>query len=57
MCSWTIGLASSRERVEAIGVSFEIHSTSDAGTRVRCPLPLLPGIGPPAAAVTVSAAP
>ena len=34
-----IGLASSRERVEATGGSFEIRSQPGAGVRVRCTLP------------------
>jgi two-component system NarL family sensor kinase len=43
-----IGLASSRERVEAIGGSFEIDSTPGAGTRVRCTLPAAPATLAPA---------
>jgi two-component system, NarL family, sensor kinase len=43
-----IGLASSRERVEAIGGSFEIHSAPGAGTRVRCTLPAAPATRAPA---------
>ncbi len=34
-----IGLASSRERVEAMGGSFEIESAPGAGAQVRCSLP------------------
>jgi two-component system NarL family sensor kinase len=50
-----IGLASSRERVEAIGGRFEIHSTPNAGTLVRCTLPTAPGLGVGAADVTLIA--
>lgn len=35
-----IGLAASRERVEALGGSFELDSAPREGTRVRCLLPL-----------------
>jgi two-component system NarL family sensor kinase len=34
-----IGLASSRERVQAIGGRFELRSAPGAGTRIRCLLP------------------
>ncbi len=50
-----IGLASTRERVEASHGSFEIHSKPGAGTRVRCalPAPAKPTDRPP---VTIAAA-
>lgn len=35
-----IGLAASRERVEAVGGRFELSSAPGAGTRIRCLLPL-----------------
>jgi two-component system NarL family sensor kinase len=42
-----IGLASSRERVQAIGGRFELRSAPGAGTRIRCLLPA-PALSPPA---------
>jgi two-component system NarL family sensor kinase len=51
-----IGLASSRERVEAVGGTFEIDSTPGTGTRVRCTLPLVPTIATAARTTTVAVA-
>lgn len=45
-----IGLASSRERVEASRGSFEIQTEPFAGTRVRCQLPVPPQSREPAPA-------
>jgi two-component system NarL family sensor kinase len=39
-----IGLASSRERVEASGGRFQIKSKPGSGTRVRCTIPARPSI-------------
>lgn len=52
-----IGLAASRERVEAVGGRLDIDSRPGAGTRVRCQLPLSDGADEDLAAASDSLRP
>jgi signal transduction histidine kinase len=44
------GLVGLKDRIEALGGTFSVHSPAGGGTTVSCELPVLAGAGPPAAA-------
>jgi signal transduction histidine kinase len=44
------GLVGLKDRIEALGGTFSVHSPAGGGTTVSCELPAMVGAGPPAAA-------
>ena len=43
------GLVGLKDRIEALGGTFSVHSPAGGGTTVLCELPVLAGAGPSAA--------
>jgi signal transduction histidine kinase len=41
------GLAGLKDRIEALGGTFTVHSPADGGTTVSCELPVVAGVGQP----------